>query len=579
MARSKFTLRSAAASALALGSAIVPLAAVQAPANAVEADITADNSGFLSPLREQMLKTPLKQLTATTEINLPSTFDANWKVRANGGDSLKQYTANKITSQATGLVGYETATLETNKSVGFAQGTADNSNVWAEIGTSGNVMMVAGGDVQIPLRVSVGSYFKNFTVTAPYSANGTVTVDLPVDVIASAADEGLNLSGATVTLKTSTAELSADAKRVPAVCWTPTTAVANKIDIKNSQGIARVGNTFVIPGGVVSEESAGYKRVKLASDIAVNGTTFQGRLSGLELELKDGGFGSVQANLYSFVGETDASGKTNYRGLQQAPLFTSEANFSDDTWDFDNQELKSATITGQVMNSFGSPLLNEAEDYQLGDLDLGCETHQDEFVTGYNYLTENSTITLSNDGFTDVSTEDMFSAEIDWVARKGILRGYTDGSFKPTESINRDAVAASLYRMAGSPAYTAPKVSPFKDVPTTHPFYTEISWMYEMGLSTGYTDGTFRPGTSINRDAMAAFLYRFAGSPEYTAPAASPFKDLKPSTQFYKEISWLSENKISTGWSDGTFRPYDQVRRDAMAAFLYRYDQNVTSHI
>ncbi|MCC3270082.1 S-layer homology domain-containing protein [Arthrobacter gengyunqii] len=29
---------------------------------------------------------------------------------------------------------------------------------------------------------------------------------------------------------------------------------------------------------------------------------------------------------------------------------------------------------------------------------------------------------------------------------------------------------------------------------------------------------------------------------------------------------------ISTGWSDGTFRPYKPIKRDAMAAFLHRFD-------
>ncbi|PWD52542.1 hypothetical protein C8046_12825 [Serinibacter arcticus] len=75
---------------------------------------------------------------------------------------------------------------------------------------------------------------------------------------------------------------------------------------------------------------------------------------------------------------------------------------------------------------------------------------------------------------------------------------------------------------------------------------------------------------------MAAFLYRMADSPSFTGPVVSPFTDVAPSTQFYKEITWLVSEGIATGWvgNDGTaeYRPVSPINRDAMAAFLYRYD-------
>jgi serine protease len=75
---------------------------------------------------------------------------------------------------------------------------------------------------------------------------------------------------------------------------------------------------------------------------------------------------------------------------------------------------------------------------------------------------------------------------------------------------------------------------------------------------------------------MAAFMYRFNGSPAYTAPGISPFADVTLQTQFYREINWLASTNISTGWDESngtrTFRPVQPVNRDAMAAFMYRYN-------
>ncbi|MEV8147999.1 S-layer homology domain-containing protein, partial [Arthrobacter sp. NPDC080073] len=95
---------------------------------------------------------------------------------------------------------------------------------------------------------------------------------------------------------------------------------------------------------------------------------------------------------------------------------------------------------------------------------------------------------------------------------------------------------------AGSAAYIPPAVSPFTDVSTGQQFYKEMAWMSEKGVSTGWAEAggarSYRPLQSISRDAMAAFLYRMAGSPAYTPPAASPFTDVSTGQQFYKEMAW-----------------------------------------
>ncbi|GAB3545628.1 hypothetical protein GCM10027404_04460 [Arthrobacter tumbae] len=185
--------------------------------------------------------------------------------------------------------------------------------------------------------------------------------------------------------------------------------------------------------------------------------------------------------------------------------------------------------------------------------------------------------------FKDISTGQLFYKEMVWLAKTGISTGWTetDGTrtYRALLPINRDAMAAFMYRTAGSPPYTAPKTSPFKDVSPDQLFYKEMAWLAETGISTGWTetDGTrtYRPLLPINRDAMAAFMYRLADTPTYTAPKTSPFRDVSTDQKFYEEVAWLAETGISTGWTetDGTrtYRPLQQINRDAMAAFIYRF--------
>ena len=180
--------------------------------------------------------------------------------------------------------------------------------------------------------------------------------------------------------------------------------------------------------------------------------------------------------------------------------------------------------------------------------------------------------TVLTPSFTDVTRDTQFAEDIAWLTAKEITTGWPDGTFRPLQPVRRDAMAAFLYRFAGSPAFVAPAVSPFTDITPNTQFYKEMTWLRSTGISTGWPDGTYRPLEPVNRDAMAAFLYRLS-KPTYTAPTTSLFVDVTPSTQFFTEMSWLHTARIATGWPDGTYRPLQPVNRDAMAAFLFRLNE------
>ena len=108
--------------------------------------------------------------------------------------------------------------------------------------------------------------------------------------------------------------------------------------------------------------------------------------------------------------------------------------------------------------------------------------------------------------------------------------------------------------------------------------------MKATGLSTGWSDGTYRPYDLVSREAMAAFMKRYAGAfchlpgaDSFVAPATPTFVDSRTSG-FYKEIEWMRVAEVSTGWTDGTYRPFDNVTREAMAAFMQRLDTHISAN-
>ncbi|WP_449283285.1 S-layer homology domain-containing protein [Leucobacter sp.] len=186
-----------------------------------------------------------------------------------------------------------------------------------------------------------------------------------------------------------------------------------------------------------------------------------------------------------------------------------------------------------------------------------------------------------NSTFPDVPQGHQFYTEIEWMAATKLTTGITtsDGRriYSPKGTVTREAMAAFLYRLNGSPAVDTSK-APFADMRPGDKFYKEIVWMYNSGLSTGISQGSgkkpiYAPKDRVSREAMAAFIYRYKAA-KYTGPATSPFADMKRGDKFYDEITWMRKEGLSTGIAQPSgkpiYAPKDRVSREAMAAFIYR---------
>jgi sugar lactone lactonase YvrE len=175
------------------------------------------------------------------------------------------------------------------------------------------------------------------------------------------------------------------------------------------------------------------------------------------------------------------------------------------------------------------------------------------------------------DWYVDVDVDVPFCEAIAWMAAEEVASGWPDGTFRPRLPVSRQTMAAWLYRASGSPTFSPPDSPSFADVPLSHGFFTEIEWLAAAGAATGWPDGTFRPSAPVSRQGMAAFLHRLVGSPPSTPPPLPTFVDVDTSHPFRVEIEWLAATGTTEGWPDGTFRPGLSTTRQAMAGFLQRF--------
>jgi hypothetical protein len=172
-------------------------------------------------------------------------------------------------------------------------------------------------------------------------------------------------------------------------------------------------------------------------------------------------------------------------------------------------------------------------------------------------------------GFADVPSTHLFYDPIAWAVDQHLAVGYTDGLFHPSQVLTRQAAAAMLWRLAGAPAGPFPNPG-FTDVPATSVFATPIAWAADAGVVGGYPDGTFRPTNPVTRGAFSALLYRFAERPPAPFPAPG-YTDVSVISTFYTPIAWATANGIVGGYADGTFRPGTTVSRQVAVTLLYGF--------
>jgi streptogramin lyase len=166
--------------------------------------------------------------------------------------------------------------------------------------------------------------------------------------------------------------------------------------------------------------------------------------------------------------------------------------------------------------------------------------------------------------FVDMAATHPFCREVAWMDEQGISTGYPDRSFRPSDSVSRQAMSAFMYRLAGEPPFADPATPTFGDVSASNPFFTEIEWMASEGITTGTPASPkplYKPSSPVSRGAMAAFMHRLAGEPPFSPPASPSFSDVGGGHAFFLEVEWLASEEISTGYPDGTFRPGAAVTR------------------
>ncbi|NJO52820.1 MAG: S-layer homology domain-containing protein, partial [Leptolyngbyaceae cyanobacterium RM2_2_4] len=106
--------------------------------------------------------------------------------------------------------------------------------------------------------------------------------------------------------------------------------------------------------------------------------------------------------------------------------------------------------------------------------------------------------------FFDVQSSYWAAPFIQELARREIISGFPDGSFRPDDPVTR-AQFAAMVRQAFDQAQVRNSVN-FVDVPSNYWAYTAIQEAYSIGFLTGYPGNVFNPNQNIPRAQVLVSL-------------------------------------------------------------------------
>ena len=167
--------------------------------------------------------------------------------------------------------------------------------------------------------------------------------------------------------------------------------------------------------------------------------------------------------------------------------------------------------------------------------------------------------------YTDLAADSPLWPYVCYMVDKGIVKGFPDGTFRPSESLTRAQITSVMVRVKGLKS-TAGVGSTFSDVPSTHWAFGEIEAAAKAGVFKGYPDGSFYPDSPISRAEAVALLMRLFGGANSNKTVS--ISDVAVDHWAYLQVSTAVQAGLVKLSADNNFNPDEPFRRGELVRGL-----------
>ena len=220
---------------------------------------------------------------------------------------------------------------------------------------------------------------------------------------------------------------------------------------------------------------------------------------------------------------------------------------------YENQNTESMNIENQeVLNSN----LQKYENHTSRDMKIAIQ----EVPKSYSNNTNNNYTDFNDNGTTDKNGMLILPAE----THTAYIFGYDDGTFRPDNNMSRAEAAAIFARLISEKkGENISGKANFKDISTKDWFAKEVGYLAKYGIIKGYSDNTFKPNESVTRAEFVAMTVRFNAlfndvkKGSYTVK----YTDVEKGYWAYSDIAYAKNVGWLNGYADGSFKGDNAITR------------------
>ena len=178
--------------------------------------------------------------------------------------------------------------------------------------------------------------------------------------------------------------------------------------------------------------------------------------------------------------------------------------------------------------------------------------------------------------FVDINYRDWFYDAVRFVGANGLMQGVSEDSFAPNAPLTRAMLVTILHRVEGEAESSIQ--NPFIDVAFGRWYTDAITWASEKGIVEGFGDGRFAPSENITREQIATILMRFAdwsGIDTSATTQLDTFIDAYQISHWALDAKrWANAEGLITGRTETTLVPRGNTTRAEAAMMLMRFMTN-----
>jgi hypothetical protein len=192
----------------------------------------------------------------------------------------------------------------------------------------------------------------------------------------------------------------------------------------------------------------------------------------------------------------------------------------------------------------------------------------------FNHLDEETDVTLDGDSLNGWEVRVVPSNTVAIPGYANVIHVGVTVPDDPARRVDIERVQASV-ALSGTTSFTTTAYMitithrhPFTDLEEGNWADDPVQYLVDQGVITGYTDGTFRPGDNVTRAQFAKMLVGAMGW-EVVTPQTPTFIDVTADYWAYGYIETAAAHGVIGGYTDGSFRPSADITRAQLAKMLF----------